>query len=198
MKTEAWLPVVGYESLYEVSDLGQVRSLGRCVLKANGVAEKRRAGMLRPRLAGKGYLYVTLYANGVRNQVAVHRLVARAFIGPDHGLHVNHIDLDKANNRVENLEWVTRSGNAQHALRAGCYRRIHSDVRSLARNNPRKAKKLTSAQVEEIKSLARAGALRQKDIASMFGITQAVVSKIHLGLIWRPKVVHLHDLAVPA
>lgn len=187
MNTEKWLPVVGYESLYEVSNFGRVRSLDHQVKKKNGVVEQKRGKELSPRLAGKGYLYVTLYYSGVRNQVAVHRLVAMAFIGADNGLHVNHIDLDKTNNTVENLEWVTRSGNAQHAKSAGRYMLQHAGGRTLARNNPRIAKKLTLNQVEDIKRLAASGHSKQKDIASQFGITQAVVSKIHRGAIWGDK-----------
>ena len=185
MKQEIWRPVVGYEGFYIVSSFGNVVSLGRVVVKRNGVTEKKHATPLRPHLAGKGYLYVNLYNNGKGRQCTVHRLVAIAFLGPSDGLHVNHKDLNKTNNRLENLEWVTRSENAQHAMRAGRYQLIHANGRSLARSNPRKAKKLTVTQVEEIKRLSTSQTLRQKDIALMFGITQAVVSKIHLGKIWR-------------
>lgn len=198
MNTEKWLPVVCYESLYEVSNFGRVRSLDHQVKKKNGVVEQKRGTVLRPQLAGKGYFYVTLYYSGIKKQVAVHRLVAMAFIGADNGMHVNHIDLDKTNNIVENLEWVTRSGNAQHAKSAGRYILQHAGGRTLARNNPRIAKKLTLNQVEEIKRLAASGNYKQKDIASQFGITQAVVSKINRGAIWGDKVrISAHVLAAP-
>jgi hypothetical protein len=68
----------------------------------------------------RGYLSLTIYKNGERITRSVHRLVAEAFLGGPHpGFDVNHIDGDKTNNRIENLEWCTREENVQHAVRTG-------------------------------------------------------------------------------
>lgn len=179
-----WAPIPGYEGFYEVSACGLVRSLGRQIYRSTGAVEERPGRVMRQHVAGKGYQYVTLSVNGVRAQVGVHRLVALAFLGLDFGRHVNHIDLYKKNNRVENLEWVTRGENAQHAKRAGRYELQHIAGQTLARNNHRRAKKLTLEQVEEIKRLACTGSRKQKDIAIEFGVTQSTVSKIHCSAIW--------------
>jgi len=104
-----WKPVVGYEGLYEVSDTGQVRSLPR-----NGTVSYSR--ILRPNNV-RGYLQVALQKNGKRKDFKVHRLVADAFIpNPERKRTVNHIDGNKGNNRVENLEWATDSENQLHSV----------------------------------------------------------------------------------
>jgi hypothetical protein len=101
---EIWLPVVGYEGYYEVSNLGRVRSL-RKTLKNN---------------IRNGYCQVGLFINGNRKIVYVHRLVAEVFIiNPDNKPEVNHKDGIKTNNNVFNLEWATFKENNQHAFKTG-------------------------------------------------------------------------------
>lgn len=102
---EVWKPIEGYEGLYEVSDIGRVRSV------FNGTM------LLTPDKA-RGYLRVTLFKNGVRNRRQVHRLVAEAFIpNPYDKPVINHIDENKSNNRVSNLEWCTPKENCNYGNR---------------------------------------------------------------------------------
>lgn len=104
---ETWKPIKGFPN-YEVSDLGSVRSLNW-----RGKGNSQRL-FLKPH--NKGYLQVELANERGRKTFLVHRLVADAFIpNPDHYPLVNHLDADRTNNRVENLEWCTQSQNMRYA-----------------------------------------------------------------------------------
>lgn len=111
---EIWKPVVGYEGLYEVSSLGRVRSLDR--YDSNNHFLKGR--ILRLCVDTKGYLKVGLSSNGKVKTYMVHRMVVEAFIpNPDNLPEVNHIDEDKKNNRVDNLEMCDRKYNMNYGSR---------------------------------------------------------------------------------
>lgn len=100
MQQEYWKPVIGYEGFYEVSSLGRVRNRKGKVLKSD----------LRLKT---GYRYVVLCVDKKKFHANIHRLVAKAFIPNPDGLPIiNHINEDRADNRVENLEWCDRSYNA--------------------------------------------------------------------------------------
>lgn len=122
--TEVWLDVEGYEGYYEVSNKGRVRSLDRIIYKQNGHGENTYPFLLKGRVMGQGerngYCYVNLCVDDRRVKKYVHRLVAEVFIGnPFKKRQVNHIDGDKKNNAVENLEWCTARENKAHALELG-------------------------------------------------------------------------------
>ena len=109
---ERWLPVAGYESHYEVSDRGRVRSLDRKVLGRWGCQQTKTGRVCKPRRGTNGYLTVSLHRDGVRRLVGVHRLVAQAFVpGEATGLEVCHNDGDRDNNSPSNLRWDTHAGN---------------------------------------------------------------------------------------
>jgi hypothetical protein len=108
---EIWKDVVGFEDLYQVSSYGSVRN------KDNGT-----------KLIGnttRGYRYVVLRKNGNQYSPKVHRLVACAFLSNDNNYPcVNHIDGNKTNNNVRNLEWCSYSENSKHAYRIGLQRKM--------------------------------------------------------------------------
>lgn len=120
---EVWKDITGYESLYQVSSLGRVRSLPR-----DGLYSKRNhIHYLKPDIDyrkkgeyGTSYERVTLSKEGKTKRFSVHRLVAQAFISnPENKPHINHIDCNGRHNWVENLEWVTNSENMLWCYKLG-------------------------------------------------------------------------------
>lgn len=114
---EIWKDIKGYESLYQVSNLGNIKSLTRktntSLLNQKYVLKK---GKLIKKNVIKNYLVVSLSKNNIVKIMQVHRLVAQAFIpNPLDKPQVNHIDGNKQNNCVNNLEWVSAKENHKHA-----------------------------------------------------------------------------------
>ena len=104
---ELWRDIVNYEGLYQVSSLGRVKSL-----------KFGKERILRLIDGGKGYLIVNLHKDGKAKNHYVHRLIAEAFIpNPDNLPEINHIDEDKTNNCVKNLEWCDRIYNNNYGTR---------------------------------------------------------------------------------
>lgn len=116
---EMWVPVIGYEGFYEVSDKGNVRSVDRlCNSKTAGSYKRCVGKVLRQITTKNGYKRVNLSVNQKRKTVFVHRLVAEAFVpNPNHHTIVNHKDENPSNNCADNLEWCTYLYNANYGSR---------------------------------------------------------------------------------
>lgn len=115
MKKEYWRPVVGYEGLYEVSNLGRIKSFDTYRKGPNGSIRIYKGRILKPFINGRGYLQVTLSKNGTHKKFQVHRLVALHFLpNPSNLPEVNHKDENKLNNSVDNLEWCDRLYNVRY------------------------------------------------------------------------------------
>lgn len=113
---EIWRDVKGYEGLYQVSNLGQVKSISF----RNNKIKKTRSKILKLTESKNGRIYVMLYKDGKRKNKTVHRLVASAFIkNPFNYAEINHIDGNPKNNNVSNLEWCDRNYNQKHAYTNG-------------------------------------------------------------------------------
>lgn len=111
---EIWKDIEGYEGLYQVSNLGRVKSLER-YRKNHNKLQKIEEKIKKTRQDKQGYLLVDLYKNNKIKTVRVHRLVAKAFIeNIDNKETVNHIDGNKHNNRIDNLEWCTFKEQNKH------------------------------------------------------------------------------------
>ena len=112
LQTERWLPVPGYLGLYEVSELGRVRSLDRLCLGKDGREEVHRGQILAPQKLKNGYLEVYLCRGAKREHRTVHSLVADAFLGPrPKGHDILHFDGNRENNSYTNLGYDTRAEN---------------------------------------------------------------------------------------
>lgn len=169
---ELWLPVKGYEGLYEISNMGRVKALERVYYssasrKARKVAPER---IMLFRDNGHGYKTVGLCKDGKIKVKYIHRLVAEAFIpNPDNLPEVNHKHGDKSDNRASELEWCTSDKNRKHAMDTGLWNR-HGEKHWYA--------KLTNQQAQEIRELYATGKYLQREIGDMYGINFRAVSQI--------------------
>jgi hypothetical protein len=112
---EIWKPIQGYESNYQISNYGLVKSLSRDVYYNNVLLKRTKEIVMKHNFINTGYPVIGLWFNNKRTQHLIHRLVAIHFIdNPNKYNCVNHIDLNKKNNNVNNLEWLTSSENSIH------------------------------------------------------------------------------------
>ena len=124
---EIWKDVVGFEGLYKVSNLGNVKSVDRYFCGKLNSKRFQKGKIMTAQKNRKGYFAVILHKNGIAHHFLIHRLVAISFI--ENRLNkeqVNHIDRNKLNNSAENLEWVTRQENVEHAL-SKCYKLVNPE-----------------------------------------------------------------------
>jgi hypothetical protein len=165
-ETEHWLPAVGWEGLYEVSDMGRVRSLPRQTTRGVLGGQERK-----PVVDGWGRPKVNLSIQGHSRCRYISALVAEAFIGPrPPGSHCCHGDGNPANNHLPNLRWDTPARNEAD-------KRLHGTALLGERHH---SAKLTETQVRAIRSDSRP----QEIIAAEYGIKQPHVSDIKRRLKW--------------
>jgi len=184
---EQWKPVVGFESQYDVSNRGRVRRRARTVMRSTGASYKVSEKVLSPVTYGHKRLYLGIgfkVAPKTSRVFGVDRLVAEAFLpNPEQWPDVNHKNLDKLDNRVENLEWCTKVANQEHAAKRG---RFHG------RTNPNARYKLQPEQVDAIQAQLAAGA-SQALLAAEYGVSRTMISMIKTGRTWaQPAEVYAH------
>lgn len=109
---ERWRDIPGYEGVYQVSDLGRVRSLARIIVRSNGVPQAVAARILKPRPLASGHVHVALLYGGHRIDRRIHQLVMLAFVGlPPEGKEVCHRNEIHTDNRLVNLKYDTHAQN---------------------------------------------------------------------------------------
>lgn len=183
---EIWKGITEFEGNYEVSNLGRVRSVERILIRSNGTTHTRVSKVLKPATDGNGYLRCALSFNGKLYTRKVHRLVAQAFIENDvDGLVVNHLNFNRQDNRVENLEWCTALENANHSIKAGRFQMKADDaLRLRSVNNTPKAgslngiAKLTEDKVVEILKKYTPTVYTRKMLAEEYGVMPATIKDI--------------------
>lgn len=120
---EIWKDIDGYEGYYQISNYGRVKSLDRLVTRNDGVVQFKKGIIKQPKNSSDGYNLITLSKNGESKTIGIHILVAKHFIdNPDNLPEVNHIDFNRKNNIVTNLEWVTHQDNIKHSSDNGRYK----------------------------------------------------------------------------
>ena len=119
MLKEIWKDVKDYEGLYQVSNLGRVKSLDRYIPNTNGVGVRMIKGViLKTTINNSGYETLALHRDGRTKRFLVHRLVGLTFIpNPENLSDINHIDENKFNNCVDNLEWMSHIDNMNYGDR---------------------------------------------------------------------------------
>lgn len=120
---ERWRDVPGWEGLYQVSDLGRVKSLARIISRPPKGDLPLRERILRYGTNKRGYRQVALSRNCKGTSIFIHKLVAAAFLGEANGREVNHISADKSDNTLSNLEYLTHDENIRHASSLGIWAR---------------------------------------------------------------------------
>ena len=121
--TEIWKDIQGYEGFYQISNLGNVKSLERVIDKGNGILQHRKERIMNKRESVDGYYIAKLNVNKKSTSIAIHILVARHFIdNPNNYPEVNHKDCNRKNNQVDNLEWCTHQQNVEHSKQLGHYK----------------------------------------------------------------------------
>lgn len=173
---ERWLPVVGYEGLYEVSDMGRIKSVARVIQRKGGRVNPIPKKILKPITAGKRYPMANLYSEAKMRSHLWHRIVAEAFLGPcPEGHQVAHNDGNPFNNKLANLRYATVLENNHDKFKHG----------TVLRGEQIGISKLTPEKVIEIRRLYASGRYSQQALADMFGVWQTVVSSIVLRKTWK-------------
>ena len=179
--TERWLPVVGFEGFYEVSDCGRIRSLDRTIVsggKRPGLILRVTGRVLRPKTGSRGYRIVHLVTPEKSQHLLVHRVVLGAFVGvPSVGQVCNHLDFNRENNQLANLEWTTQKLNIAHAFAGGRIRTAHGEAKAAS-------VKLNDAAVRVIRDQYASG-VTGRALAKEFGVSASVISVIVNRKSWR-------------
>ena len=121
METEIWKDIKGFEGLYQVSNLGRVKSVERYIETKNGKKQHWNEKLIASCDNGKGYKTVYLRKNGKTYMKYVHRLVGESFLGNVKSYDINHKDFDRSNNKLSNLVITTRLENIQYSIRNNRY-----------------------------------------------------------------------------
>lgn len=172
---EEWKAVVGFEGFYEVSQMGNVRSLQRQIETSRGV-RTLNARRMTPFANDKGYWKVAITKHGTEHWKCIHKLVAEAFLqNPLMLPEVDHIDGDKNNNGFSNLRWSSRLDNIRSAWNLGLYP-SGAEINSA---------KLSEQQVREIRQLYSDHSTPVRTLAKLYGVGSSTIFRILHRTAWK-------------
>ncbi|MRF37154.1 hypothetical protein GIJ44_20925 [Staphylococcus sp. KY49P] len=177
MSDEIWKGIPGYEGLYSISITGRVKRLARNRIIATSVSRPLKEKEIKTFEGKLGYIHVNLWKNGQMKQHRIHRLIMLTFTKkPQDKNVINHIDGDKSNNSLDNLEWCTNRENTIHAYKTGLAKGKKGIENSQGR--------LTSEEVISMRNLYATGEYTQKEIGEIFGISRRHAGDIVNGKKW--------------
>jgi len=178
-KEEIWKPIQHYEESYAISNLGQIKSIDRYV--NSKIGKRLSRGVIKtPKLDKDGYAITSLYKNQKAKFISIHRLVATHFIpNPENKPQVNHIDGNKLNNCVNNLEWCTSIENIKHSWDKLGRNNLHS------KGEKCNFSKLKLEDIHFIRTNYNKKTLNQIKLANMFGVSDSLISQIINNKIWQ-------------
>ena len=181
---EVWKDIIGYEGLYQVSNFGNVKSLDREVAPNNRAPYCRKGKICKQSKSNLGYMTVGFTVNNVKVNKYVHRLVAETFITNwSNHPQVNHVDCDKTNNRMYNLEWCTNSENHIHATKNGLNKLHLHRVAYSGEKNGRSL--LTKEQVLEIKQKYIPYKYSAKKLSKEYNVSESCITHILNNTSWK-------------
>lgn len=168
---EEWRQISGYEGLYEVSNLGNVRSYHNF---GNGLRTKPKP--VKPSIDRYGYQFLTLCKDTKHKKYTVHKLVASAFLeNPNELPQIDHVNGIKTDNRAENLEYVSARENTIRSVFLGL--KPHGEKHKLH--------KLSQKNVDDIRELYSSGKYSQRKLSEMFGVSGCTIGRILRNETWR-------------
>jgi len=177
LENEVWEDIEEFKGVYQVSNLGRVKSLDKYVKNRSGIDSTKIVGKILSQKTSKfGYKSAGLCVKQKVSWRLIHRLVAIAFLpNPLNLSDVNHVDGIKSNNFVENLEWLSKGDNQRHAYKLGLKNQDGT-------KNPKA--KLNDEQVLEIRRTYKEGNLSQRKIGEIYNVSRALIGYIVRNQIW--------------
>lgn len=170
---EEWKDVSGYEGFYKVSNLGNIKSIDRVIQRQTSEMEIQGRQMSQ-HIGNRGYPMINLCINGKCKRHLVHRIIATAFITNTlNKEYVNHIDGNKKNNNVNNLEWSTPTENSIHAHEHG--------LANVGKGEKHRSSKLTVDKVKYIRESSKT----VRELSLMFNVSKQAIRDVKMKRSWK-------------
>lgn len=186
---EIWKDIKGFEGYYQINQYGDVRGVERLVNHYLGGKRRLKSRIVKQSIGTIGYPVVQLWRDNKKGTLYIHRLTAENFIpNPENKEEVNHKDGNKANNSLENLEWVSRKENMNHAYENGLIKEsTNANKNGKIQGEKNYQAKLTESDIFFIRknSIKNGGLHTYRELAKKFNVSNANISNIVNKKIWK-------------